>query len=139
MSKVVTDIAKETGIYDTVTRSPDARWAAPELGLTPGSMDQRSDVWSFGLVMMEVFTLKEPWDKNRANPQVDVMQGKLRPTRPISDWVTDEVWALMEECYREQAERPTMVEVERRIRLADQERKDNPPSLAPSRFDWGPR
>lgn len=129
MSKILVDIAQESNTHDTFTRSPSLRWAAPELGTSNRRMDEISDVWSFGLVMVEVFTLNIPWPEYRRNETVQLYVARhgMKPSRPASDWVTDEVWAIIQDCCKDRDDRPKMQNVERRLREAEQYRKDNPP------------
>lgn len=134
MSKVVFAMAKleERSILNTHTRTSSGRWQAPEAA---GIMTIRPhcDVWSFGMTMLEVFTLQKPFPEMLSEFQVrsSIEQG-LRPKRPQSDWVTDAVWALMQDCWKEPAERPLMEEVHRRLLEAEKDRAENPPTR---RFD----
>lgn len=133
LSKIVVAMAHdpdESNVYDTLTRSPSVRWAAPELWRSTRRMDDKSDVWSFALAMVEVFTLNIPWPEEKQN-----LCHQELPPRPNSDWVTDEVWALMQECGKVREERPKMEEVERRLREAERYRRDNSPPPSPPRDD----
>lgn len=125
MTKVIVDIRIDSNTHDTFTRSPSQRWKAPELDISNCSVNAKADVWSFGLVMWEVFALQIPWPniERDAMLQLCVRDG-LRPTRPKTDWVTDEVWTLMQECWKDPDERPSMEDVENRLRGAEQSRKD---------------
>ncbi|KZT71410.1 kinase-like protein [Daedalea quercina L-15889] len=107
-----------------------ARWMAPELhdpdkfGLEHGTPSKESDVYSFSMVMWEVrhilppmrtflpdvrtpkvFTGRYPYDESRLDGQVlnKILTGK-RPLRPLeakSLGLSDEVWEVMERCWRE--------------------------------------
>lgn len=83
--------------------------------------------------MLEVFTLQRPFPEMLGDFQVrSSIERGLRPKRPQTDWVTDAVWALMQDCWKEPAERPLMEEVHRRLLEAEKDRAENPPTR---RFD----
>ncbi|KAH9832997.1 kinase-like domain-containing protein, partial [Rhodofomes roseus] len=88
-----------------------ARWMAPELhdpdkfGLEHGNPTKESDVYSFSMVMWELFTGRFPYDESRMDAQVlhKVLMGKrpLRPADATSLGLSTEVWEIMEKCWRE--------------------------------------
>ncbi|KAH9930606.1 kinase-like domain-containing protein [Fomitopsis serialis] len=88
-----------------------ARWMAPELhdpdkfGLEHGNPTKESDIYSFSMVMWEVFTERFPFDESRLDAQVinKVLTGKrpLRPTESPPLSMSSEVWGIMEKCWRE--------------------------------------
>ena len=138
MAKSVDKLQKASGIHKTLSRAPSQRWKAPEVGTIP-CINPPCDVWSFGMVMLEIFTLKDPFkdfhQNIKSDESVEIMvrrqKNPLRPTRPVSDpardWITDDVWALMEHCWKTDPEdRPKMEEVYERLRVAEQFRKENP-------------
>lgn len=133
MAKVVHNIKTTIGsnAADTFTRAPPPRWAAPEtiMSVTPAPP---ADIWSFGMVMLETFTLQVPF------PSMVVASGVLKatsihnrlPERPESDWVTDAVWGLMNDCWKKTPdERPNIQDVLARIVEAEQYRNDHPPEV----------
>ena len=80
--------------------------------------------------MLEVFTLESPWpqeknDDNIARYMEEDMEGFRMPSRPNDngEWVTDDVWDLMRDCYESKERRPPLEEVERRLLDAEQSRK----------------
>ncbi len=115
MSKVLNS-ALATGFSITIQAS--ARWTAPEYSddipaHAPG------DVYSFGMAMLECFTLERPFNSFRREVEVNshLLRGG-RPHRPdaYNPWMSDGVWSLMEECWQaDYTKRPTMREVLRRL------------------------
>lgn len=115
MSKIATELTRNTSAILSVTRDTSPRWMAPELfdpaenPKTPGEPyrpDDKTDVWSFGMVILEVLTGKQPWEECR-NPHsipVSLIQGR-RPRRPDNVWITDDVWDLLQQCWRPGRER----------------------------------
>ncbi|CAE6413994.1 unnamed protein product [Rhizoctonia solani] len=111
LSKIV---AEEEGVdvaSTSLENAGSARWMAPELfqvdasasssGVTPSS-----DVWSFGMLCLEVLTGLPPFSKHRLDGQViaALIQGNL-PERP-EPWeamyqrgLSDEMWKLMNQCW----------------------------------------
>lgn len=138
MAKIVTDIHVEMNTHDTFTRTPSLRWAPPELGETSRRIQPRTDSWAFGLVMVESFTGKKPWPGLERHEAVFSgiinREQPLRPDRPATDWVTDHVWEVIQNCCTWFDDRWEMEEVEKHLRVAEQERKDNPPPPPPKRY-----
>lgn len=105
----------------TLTRQPSPRWMSPELMNEVTPPTNESDVWSFGMVMLEVFTGKPPFCEYRRNEQVllQVASRGLRPTRPTPEetkLISDDCWKLMQDCWEtEPADRPNMKDVRRRL------------------------
>ncbi|KAF8502442.1 ras guanine nucleotide exchange factor domain-containing protein [Gautieria morchelliformis] len=109
------------------TQTPDnhgnSRWMAPELikpeliGLSAVKPNKATDVWSYGMLCLEILTGKCPFhDRARAAMVISDLIGGVRPARP-PDQVThrglsDELWSLMQLCWHGKPEsRPTMNKV----------------------------
>lgn len=82
------------------------RWSPPEV-LLYSKFSSKSDVWAFGVLMWEVYSLgKMPYERfNNSETTEHVIQG-LRLYRPQQ--ASERVYAIMYSCWHEKAEeRPT--------------------------------
>lgn len=114
-------------------------WDAPEV-LLDHPQTFKVDVWSFAMVMIEVFTDKQPWSEfrwaKRGRSSIMMMlysEPDVRPTRPKDeDLVTDEVWDLIQDCWKTNPdERPDFVEIHRRLEKAEAAFNEKQSSLSP--------
>ncbi|KAF9644226.1 kinase-like protein [Thelephora ganbajun] len=81
---------------DTFGYTP--RWAAPEV-LVGGAFSKEADIFSFAMVMIEVFTGAVMFsDKPILGAMSAVVQGE-RPPRPAHRAFTDNLWTLMQRCW----------------------------------------
>lgn len=80
-----------------------------------------SDVYSFACVALEIHTMKSPFSDVLRDCTVTsrVMNGE-RPLRPDSEMPNDFLWALVEDCWKQNpSDRPEMkVVVEKTIKLS---------------------
>ncbi|TDL18696.1 kinase-like protein [Rickenella mellea] len=85
------------------------RWQAPELLFPPPgeipSTSWATDMWSFGMVVLELFTECLPFAKTAVDSAViiDIYHGR-KPDRPVKSEVrgpglSDRVWACVEKCW----------------------------------------
>ncbi|KAF9785465.1 kinase-like domain-containing protein [Thelephora terrestris] len=93
------------------------RWAAPEV-LESGDRNTReADVYSFGMVVVEVFTGKSPFSEFNHMVTVSKIISGERPDRPREPSLTDSVWEVTLACWQQvPACRPAMAEVVRSFR-----------------------
>ncbi|XP_020620336.1 tyrosine-protein kinase receptor Tie-1-like [Orbicella faveolata] len=95
---------------DIYTRRSQARlpakWMPPE-SLFSDESSTMSDVWSYGIVMWEVFTIGEsPYPGIPARQVANLLQTGYRMPRPRH--LSEELYAIMTECWEEQPQkRPT--------------------------------
>lgn len=93
------------------------RWMAPEL-FREGIMKSRSsDIYSFGMTLLEVYTGRPPFSSGRVSFHNDaqilmvILSGK-RPERPETRALTDDLWELIQQCWNEDPlVRPTSLEI----------------------------
>jgi hypothetical protein len=104
----------------TMTRCGTPCWTAPEI-IRGDKYDERADVFSFGVVMWQVVTRKEPFaGRNFMGVSLDVLEGK-RPQIPND--CPAELRKVMKKCWHASAEkRPTM---ERVVAFFDKEMGDD--------------
>ena len=92
------------------TEGVPVRWMPPECleQLAQGKVrySKEADVWSFGVVLWEMFCGELPYYKVRTNEQVieQVVEHNKRLERP--EYCSEEVWAVAEECFQEANKRP---------------------------------
>ncbi|KAG8727003.1 hypothetical protein FRC12_022881 [Ceratobasidium sp. 428] len=110
---------------NTLTSDPDSYDDEPEGEDGHVTVTRETDMWSWGMTVLEAMTAQPPYAHRRRDTQVmlDIIGGVL-PGRPregllgrtaavgLDQSVADALWALMERCWRaEPAERPTASEV----------------------------
>ncbi|KAF9789442.1 kinase-like domain-containing protein [Thelephora terrestris] len=95
------------------------RWTAPEV-LRDGKHSKEADIFSFAMVMVEVFTGAVPFLGKPATAAIfDIMSGE-RPRRPTHPNCTTELWKLMNHCWDPNPYlRPAVMEVLSDLRGAD--------------------
>jgi serine/threonine protein kinase len=96
----------------------NVRWAAPENFQVPeddesmNSPQLASDIYSFGCIMLQVFTGKVPYSEFRSDHQVTVqiLRGR-KPARPVTPPIADALWDFMQKCWLAEPEhRPSAKE-----------------------------
>ncbi|KZO99071.1 kinase-like protein [Calocera viscosa TUFC12733] len=128
LSRVLLEAAGSESSEASASRG-NARWMAPErlapdiYGMTHiTSFTPASDVYSFGMVMYEIFTGQMPFceTRNHFNILGKVLAGD-RPLHPGS-WtatnrgLSDTMWGIAEDCWKENwKERPRAEELVRRL------------------------
>ena len=98
------------------------RWMPPE-SILYRKFTVESDIWSFGVVLWEIFTYgKQPWYE-LANHEViqQVTEGKLL-SQPQD--CPDSIYQVMQSCWRPAAERDSMNEIHQRLRELEKEFKE---------------
>ncbi|KAF8207497.1 kinase-like protein [Mycena galopus ATCC 62051] len=114
LSRIIEDI---TGI--PFSHSPDAyRWCAPEICDGQGVLSPSSDVYAYGMTVLEIFTHEQPYNNIKNTTEVVIRSAKgERPLRPTNANVTkrgldNEMWALLHLCWDpEPNQRPTIQKV----------------------------
>ncbi|OWF44019.1 serine/threonine-protein kinase/receptor [Mizuhopecten yessoensis] len=91
------------------------RWTAPEILQNPaskeaeGTITTSSDVFSFGMVMLELLTLEDPFDEVESEEQVsEMIQEGAEPDLPQDMEILPQYKILMQQCWHSNPEhRPT--------------------------------
>lgn len=106
-------------VHGTSYIRSNVRWAAPENFQVPeddesiSSPQLASDIYSFGCIMLQVFTGKVPYSELRSDHQVTVqiLRGR-KPARPVTPPIADALWDFMQKCWLDEPERrPSAKEV----------------------------
>lgn len=98
-------------------------WMAPEL-LDGGSASIASDVWAFGMTILELFTREPPiYDSRTVANAFGGLTGGVMPRRPAAYStqfrLTDTWWEICILCWeRDPLFRPTMEEIKERVKAA---------------------
>ncbi|CAE6518215.1 unnamed protein product [Rhizoctonia solani] len=134
LSRAVKSSDMPTG-YTTSTFHGSMRWMSPELHQAddngrPPPFTPASDIWAFGMVMLEVETCDIPWSHIIHEPAVilTVMRGNTPPP-PKNKIISPGLWALMQDCWKQDpAERGSMRDIMSRIDLLKFQRDVQDPS-----------
>jgi serine/threonine protein kinase len=94
----------------TMTRCGTPCWTAPEIIRGERNYDERADVFSFGIIMWQVATRKEPFaGRNFMGVSLDVLEGR-RPAVPND--CPPEFRKVMQKCWHANAaKRPRLNDV----------------------------
>jgi serine/threonine protein kinase len=92
------------------------RWLAPEIVESSAKLgvdeSKVADVFAFGMVGVEVFTGRIPFDGYSAITALINIRGGVRPERPGEVELKDEMWNLLKRCWdQDPKKRPTIREV----------------------------
>ncbi|KAG6833762.1 hypothetical protein H0H87_001194 [Tephrocybe sp. NHM501043] len=117
VSQIVTDIS---GIPFTQSHGviQSYRWFAPEVCVGEGVLSLSSDIYAFGMTVLEVLTHRQPYSHIRHATEVVIKAstGEI-PRRPIDPRVVerglhDDLWMLLTKCWlRKSEDRPTIKEI----------------------------
>ena len=100
----------------TTSYSVNPRWFAPELLTESGPVSTHSDVWSFGMVCLEILSGDVPFaDIKRDIAPREIDNGVL-PKHPgrlaTLHGLSDTIWQVLQKCWeREPPMRPSITEV----------------------------
>ena len=101
----------------TTSYSVNPRWFAPELLTESGPVSTHSDVWSFGMVCLEILSGDVPFADIKRDIAVlrEIDKGVL-PKHPgrvsTSQGLSDAIWQDLQKCWeREPTMRPSITEV----------------------------
>ena len=95
-----------------------ARWLAPEYNTSAGIISrpptEEADVWSFGLLCLEVFTGEDPYNPRSDLAAHTLLRKGIIPEHPgpTAVGLSSRMWDLMQYCWRiDPDERPSMSEI----------------------------
>ncbi|KAJ7047567.1 kinase-like domain-containing protein [Mycena alexandri] len=117
LSRIVEDI---TGIPFSQSRgvSDSYRWFAPEVCIGQGVLSMSSDVYAYGMTVLEIFTHEQPYNNIKHTTEVVIRSAKgEHPPRPTSEAVlrrglNDDMWILLNNLWNpEPSQRPTIEQV----------------------------
>ncbi|KAF9256250.1 TKL/TKL-ccin protein kinase [Marasmius fiardii PR-910] len=98
------------------------RWFAPEIHIGSGSVSLSSDIYSFGMTVLELFTHQYPFSKIKHPSEVVlvVARGRKPPqpkeARVVERGLDDDMWRLLIECWDHiPSARPDIEEVLERL------------------------
>lgn len=112
MAKVIEDVT-EMLASATLAESGSARWLAPEI-MDGASPTKQADTYSFAMAILELLTGQHPFpERKRDAAVIRAVIDHVQPKRPsdvhVQRWLTDKLWALMQQCWsRVILSRPTM-------------------------------
>ncbi|THU88187.1 kinase-like protein [Dendrothele bispora CBS 962.96] len=78
------------------------RWLAPECLLEDKVHTYQSDIYAFGCVCYEVFTGLVPFHEFKEVAVINHLSKGHRPSRPANSRLNDNMWAIMQECWRQE-------------------------------------
>ena len=112
-------MAGPTAVTHTIERHTPGgiepvRWMAPET-FNPRVGNTCSDIWSFGMVMYEILTSKDPYYECSMFTVIAKVASGGTPNRPETI-ANDKIWSLMKSCWTlKPSERPSIQEVIKRL------------------------
>jgi len=101
----------------TTSYSVNPRWFSPELLTESGPVSTHSDVWSFGMLCLEILSGDVPFaDIKRDIAVLREIDNGVLPKHPgrvaISQGLSDAIWKVLQKCWgREPSTRPSITEV----------------------------
>ncbi|KIJ13223.1 hypothetical protein PAXINDRAFT_13973 [Paxillus involutus ATCC 200175] len=97
----------------TTCRPGAIEWAAPELVLTPDSVQPCpvSDIFSVGCIMLQILSGQPPWGKMNRNKIILSLDKGERAPRPAHRPIRDRDWDFIRRCWSSADVRPSIEDV----------------------------
>ncbi|TKR86890.1 hypothetical protein L596_011392 [Steinernema carpocapsae] len=110
MSSVTGSVSRKNGVFISASGRLPIKWLALEC-LQKHEFSSKSDVWSFGIVLYEMYTFGGvPFQGIDTDKLLNFLELGGRPEKP--DLCNDEMYEIMQKCWREHPEeRPTFQEL----------------------------
>ncbi len=107
----------------TMGASGTPYWMAPELLRKESINTSESDVYSFGIILYELYSRKDPYDgENPAKVLAEIVDNKINKRPPVPEGCPARIAEIMKECIDGNPEkRPSFEEIDMRIRRLDSE------------------
>ncbi|KIJ52439.1 hypothetical protein M422DRAFT_26047 [Sphaerobolus stellatus SS14] len=107
------------GLTTSSEAAGSLRWMAPEL-FSDVKVSVESDVWAYGMTLLEIATCKRPYADITADPAVLrlIIEAELpcRPNPNEAPLLTEEIWQICGECWKNMPEyRPTMQQIASKV------------------------
>ena len=91
-------------------------WMAPEVLRGDPGVDKSCDVFSFGVILWEIATNREPWKQLREAFAIVSLVGFHHERLPLPPDLDPDVYSLISDCWKEEpGQRPTFAEVFQRL------------------------
>ncbi|XP_044180195.1 fibroblast growth factor receptor 3-like isoform X2 [Acropora millepora] len=110
-------------VYEKKTKGRiPVKWTAYE-ALTRGRYTTKSDVWSFGVVLYEIFTIGgQPYPRTNARKLVELLASGYRMPKP--NHVAEALYQIMRNCWQEEPEdRPSFEQLRHELKLMENQHK----------------
>ncbi|KAL0565750.1 Rho guanine nucleotide exchange factor [Marasmius crinis-equi] len=114
------------------------RWLAPEILSAEAGPSKKSDMYAFGCVCYEIFTIRQPFYElpNEMAVAVQVLVNKRRPSRPKetdSSELSSEMWSIMERCWDSDPEsRPSAAWVVKQVETMTRSDSERVSGISPA-------
>ncbi|XP_015771103.1 PREDICTED: hemicentin-1-like isoform X6 [Acropora digitifera] len=112
-------------VYEKKTKGRiPVKWTAYE-ALTRGRYTTKSDVWSFGVVLYEIFTIGgQPYPRTNARKLVELLASGYRMPKPNPNHVAEALYQIMRNCWQEQPDdRPSFEQLRHELKRMENQHK----------------
>lgn len=101
-------------------------WMAPELLRKEAANSSASDVFSFGVILIEVYSRKDPYEGESSKDILKEIADEVIQRRPIvPDNCPPQIRSMISDCLVDEAEmRPSFEEIDTRLKRIDAEAVD---------------
>jgi len=121
LSRLIDSITGATGLTSS-TVAVSLRWCAPELVLVKNAqVTKETDVYALASTTLQLLTGDVPYSWERGHTVLWTVIQKTPPHRPSAPLLcaitnVDDLWELLEQCWKEPSRRPGIHEVKEHMR-----------------------